>query len=78
MDRMIELGCVGRYLNFYVCNGAVISSQFGDKAADAAAKKVLQGLFPDREIVLLNIDALAAGGGGIHCSTQQQPASSPK
>jgi agmatine deiminase len=62
------------YMNYYVCNGAVISPEFGDKAADAAAKKVLQGLFPSREVVLLNIDALAAGGGGIHCATQHQPA----
>ncbi|MEG0140836.1 MAG: agmatine deiminase family protein, partial [Comamonas sp.] len=30
--------------------------------------------FPGREIVQLNIDAIAAGGGGIHCTTQQQPA----
>jgi agmatine deiminase len=61
------------YMNFYVCNGAVIAPQFGDAKADAAARKVLVGLFPGREVVQLNIDALAAGGGGIHCATQQQP-----
>lgn len=61
------------YMNYYVCNGAVISPQFGDKAADTAALAVLQRLFPDRVIVQLNIDALGAGGGGIHCATQQQP-----
>ena len=43
-------------------------------AADVAARGVLSQLFPDREIVMLDIDALAAGGGGIHCATQQQPA----
>lgn len=62
------------HMNYYVCNGAVIAPEFGDRAADAAARNVLQGLFPDREIVQRNIDALAAGGGGIHCATQQQPA----
>lgn len=61
------------YMNYYVCNGAVIAPQFGDDAADAAARTVLQGLFADREIVMVDIDALAAGGGGIHCATQQQP-----
>ena len=61
------------YMNYYVCNGAVIAPQFGDPAADAAAEAVLQDLFGDREIVMLNIDPLAAGGGGIHCATQQQP-----
>lgn len=62
------------YMNFYVCNGAVIAPEFGDTFADDTAKDRLAGLFPDREIILLDIDALAAGGGGIHCATQQQPA----
>ena len=61
------------YINFYVCNGAVIAPEFGDKQADANAKSTLEQLFPDRDIVQLNIDGLAAGGGGIHCTTQQEP-----
>ena len=61
------------YINFYVCNGAVIMPEFGDPAADQAAHDALQELFPDREIVQLNIDGVAAGGGGIHCTTQQEP-----
>ena len=64
------------YMNYYVCNGAVIAPEFGDEVADSAAREVLASLFPDREIVQLNIDALAAGGGGIHCATQQQPRTS--
>jgi agmatine deiminase len=63
------------YMNYYVCNGAVIAPQFGDPAADAAARSVLEALFGDRKVIMLNIDALAAGGGGIHCATQQQPVS---
>ncbi|SJM93442.1 agmatine deiminase family protein [Crenothrix polyspora] len=61
------------YINFYVCNGAVIAPEFGDKKADNAAKTKLQTLFPNRKIVQLNIDGIAAGGGGIHCTTQQEP-----
>ncbi len=61
------------YINFYVCNGAVIAPEFGDKKADADAKRKLEQLFPDREIILLNIDGIAAAGGGIHCTTQQEP-----
>lgn len=61
------------YIGYYVCNGAVISQSFGDKSADQAAKKVLQNAFPDRAIEQLNTDALAAGGGSIHCATQQEP-----
>jgi agmatine deiminase len=62
------------YMNFYVCNGAVIAPEFGDVTADAAAREQLAELFPEREVVMVDIDALAAGGGGIHCATQQQPA----
>ena len=61
------------YINFYVCNGAVIAPEFGDPQADAAAKRELQKVFPGREVVQINIDGIAAGGGGIHCTTQQEP-----
>ncbi|MEU8461351.1 agmatine deiminase family protein [Streptomyces sp. NPDC029003] len=61
------------YANYYVCNGAVISGQFGDTRADAAAKATLTRLFPGRTVEQLNIDRLGTGGGGIHCVTQQQP-----
>lgn len=62
------------YINFYVCNGAVIAPEFGDRKADNNARDILRDLFSDREIIQLNIDGIAAGGGGIHCTTQQQPA----
>jgi agmatine deiminase len=61
------------YINFYVCNGAVIAPQFGDARADGNARSLLRELFSKREVVQLDIDAIAAGGGGIHCTTQQQP-----
>ncbi|MCX5387022.1 agmatine/peptidylarginine deiminase [Streptomyces sp. NBC_00083] len=64
---------VAAYANYYVCNGAVISAQFGDARADSAARASLQRLFPGRVVEQLNIDSLGAGGGGIHCVTQQQP-----
>ncbi|MFJ2865701.1 agmatine deiminase family protein [Kitasatospora sp. NPDC087314] len=61
------------YLNYYVVNGAVIVPQFGDKTSDDRAAGILGDLHPGREIVPVSINAIAAGGGGIHCSTQQQP-----
>lgn len=71
--RVADPNFLASYANFYVCNDAVISGQFGDVEADAAAKAVLAGLFPGRTIEQLNIDHLGTGGGGIHCVTQQQP-----
>ncbi len=61
------------YINFYVCNGAVIAPEFGDPRTDTAAQRELQRAFPGRNVVQINVDAIAAGGGGIHCTTQQEP-----
>lgn len=49
------------YINFYVCNGAVIAPQFGDLKADVAAKQTLQRLYPERQVIQINIDGIAAG-----------------
>lgn len=65
---------VASYVNYYVCNGAVIAGQFGDRRTDRAARRTLQALYPDREVVMLNIDPVGEVGGGIHCATQQMPA----
>ena len=64
---------VSSYVNYYVCNGAVIAAEFGDKAADAEAAEILADLYPGREIVMLNIDPVGEVGGGIHCATHEQP-----
>ena len=64
---------VASYVNYYVCNGAVIAAQFGDEAADAHARELLQSLYPDRVVEMLDIDPIGESGGGIHCATQQQP-----
>jgi agmatine deiminase len=65
---------VASYVNHYICNGAVIAAQFGDRSADHAARRLLESLYPDREVVMLNVDPLGEVGGGIHCATQQWPA----
>jgi agmatine deiminase len=64
---------VASYVNYYVCNGAVIGAEFGDKAADEKARATLAALYPGRKIIGLNVDAIGESGGGIHCATQQQP-----
>lgn len=74
--RPVDPEFVASYVNYYVCNGAVIGAEFGDDHADEKARTILQELYPDREIVLLNVDPLGLAGGGIHCATQQQPAGS--
>ncbi|OPC76563.1 peptide ABC transporter permease [Embleya scabrispora] len=64
---------VDSYINFHVCNGGVVMAQFGDTAKDAAAKQVVAAAFPGRQVVQINIDRIALGGGGVHCTTMQEP-----
>lgn len=61
------------YINYFVINGAVIAPEFGDAEADAKARDLLTRLYPGRKVVQLDIDAIASGGGGIHCVTNQLP-----
>ena len=61
------------YIGFYLCNDAVILQKFGDRDADEQARAALQMVFPDRTIEQLAVDGIAAGGGSIHCATQQEP-----
>jgi agmatine deiminase len=60
------------YLNFYVCNGAVIVPVTGAETdGDALAR--IGAAFPGREVVGVPGAVLAYGGGGPHCITQQVP-----
>lgn len=61
------------YINHYICNGAVILCSFDDEN-DEVARRILEVVYPGREIVLVDARQLFARGGGIHCITQQQPA----
>lgn len=71
-DRPNEI-FASSYVNFYIANKAIIMPAFGiDRDQDA--RQTLATLFPDREIVQIDITGVASGGGGIHCITQQQPA----
>jgi len=62
------------YANFYIGNKVVLLPTF-DQPGDQEAHTTLQKYFPDREVVDINCNALIWGLGGIHCITQQQPAS---
>ena len=62
------------YLNFYICNDAVIVPVCGHDA-DSEMLALLGEYIPGHDIVGLEIgEILARGGGGIHCITQQVPA----
>ncbi|MFI5801574.1 agmatine/peptidylarginine deiminase [Streptomyces sp. NPDC051561] len=64
---------VATYANFYVANGSVLIPRFGDRKADQRARSILREHFPQRDVVQVEIDTIASGGGGIHCSTHDEP-----
>ncbi|MFD9533346.1 agmatine/peptidylarginine deiminase [Streptomyces sp. NPDC060010] len=64
---------VSTYANFYIANDAVFMPKFGDRKADDRARAILREHFPKRDVVPIAIDTIASGGGGIHCSTHDQP-----
>jgi agmatine deiminase len=60
------------YVNYYIANGGIVMPSFGD-ANDGLALEIVSKAFPDRKVVQVPAGAILAGGGGIHCITQQQP-----
>ena len=59
-------------MNFYLCNGGLVMPSFDD-AHDGRARDTLARIFTDRDIVVVPALDIVAGGGGIHCITQQEP-----
>ncbi|NDZ67658.1 agmatine deiminase family protein [Streptomyces cyaneofuscatus] len=60
------------YINHYLCNDGVVLCAFDDPRDEEAAA-IFRGLFPGRTVTLVDARTIFAGGGGIHCITQQQP-----
>ena len=67
------------YLNWYVANGIVLVGVFGSAQHDRAALARIRRFWPGRKVVGINIREIwQKGGGGIHCVTQQQPATASR
>jgi agmatine deiminase len=84
--EVIELGVLPRskvrgepgvvpYVNLYVANGVVVVPKCGDDPdRDAEVLARLGSVYAGREVVGVPGRMLAEGGGGVHCITQQVPA----
>ena len=44
------------------------------KSKDEKAAQILQSVFPNRKVIMIDALAVNLGGGGIHCISMQQPA----
>ena len=60
------------YMNFVVTTKLVVVPIFGSPHDDEGVAAIA-ALFPERDTVGLMADAVLAGGGGFHCSSQQMP-----
>ena len=84
--EVIELGLLPRttvrgrpgvvpYVNLYLGNGVVVVPTCGDDLErDREVLAMLASVYADREVVGVPARVLAEGGGGVHCITQQVPA----
>ncbi len=61
------------YANFLISNGTVLLPVFECKQ-DKTAVKIIQELFPKKEVVPISCRTLVYGLGTIHCVSQQEPA----
>jgi agmatine deiminase len=60
------------YMNFIIGNRRVVMPSFGTRW-DEPARRALQALFPDHDVVQSSARAILEGGGTFHCMTQQEP-----
>ena len=60
------------YANFLIMNGAVLLP-FYDSPKDEEARKALQQVFPEREVIGINCLPLIKQHGSLHCVTMQYP-----
>lgn len=67
----------GSYMNFYLGNKVVLVPNYDDEN-DEVANRIIQQLYPNREVIGIDVRDLFADGGMIHCVTQQQPVSKIK
>ncbi len=72
LDSGKNLGYKGSYINYYIGNNVVLVPNYNDPN-DKVANDRIQKLYPDREVVGIDVRELYKDGGMIHCVTQQQP-----
>ncbi|NSM83092.1 agmatine deiminase family protein [Enterococcus faecalis] len=66
------------YCNFLIVNGIVLGQKYWTerlpesiKGKVEIARQTLEGLFPNRRVVMIHITALNILSGGIHCITKK-------
>ena len=76
----ITIVIAASYLNFLIANEVVLVPKYWKegrdekyKKKDETVQKIFENVFPNRRIVRINPENINAGGGGMHCISQQMP-----
>ncbi len=73
----LQLVPASSYMNYLVTNGLVLLPTYTAAGSsiekELAVRKIFEQQFPDRKLVFVDAMMQNWQGGGIHCSTQQQP-----
>ncbi|MGB0524049.1 MAG: agmatine deiminase family protein [Flammeovirgaceae bacterium] len=72
VELPIATHAFGTYLNYYIGNKVVLVPNYNE-ATDAEANAIIQQLYPERQVIGIDVTELWYDGGAIHCVTQQQP-----
>lgn len=62
------------HVNFLIMNGAVLVPFYENDGDNERARRALESVFPEREIVGIDCRILLTQNGSLHCSTMQFPA----
>lgn len=63
------------YCNYLVTDDAVLVPAYGQPDNDAAARDIIQSVFPERKAISVDCRALIRQHGSLHCATMQIPKS---
>lgn len=74
-EREVGEMLAASYVNFYFSNALVVMPGFGgeNEESDKLAYELMKKWCPEREICMIPARDILAGGGNIHCITQQIP-----
>lgn len=80
VDDSVDILLPSSYVNFVISNGVILIPKYYKEGrpksiekTDNEALAILKRIYPTYDVIQLDVDALNCEGGGMHCSTQQQP-----
>ncbi|WP_297798452.1 agmatine/peptidylarginine deiminase [uncultured Eudoraea sp.] len=78
--EVITVAAAASYLNFIITTEVIVGQKYWRKGMpdeiqrkDEETKMILESVFPNRKVVMIDALAVNLGGGGLHCISMHQP-----